>query len=411
MGRKSSARRHTQTREVGCICPETPLIKRGVKKLHDEHCEVSLPAATSRLGYRWPFALLTALALLACGGPGELTPGPVEPAGAADPAGSAGPAEPPALTAAATPAQDETTAAEAPPQSPPEQPGRAPSKDHFFRPGEWRRQAGRWVWQAGRWEPKQAGRFWISSRWMQQGERWVLAAGRWKDELPLCAPTPIEPAAVKMVKIPAGKFSMGSSAGEPNEAPAHEVAVAAFSIDATEVTVAAYAACIKAGKCREPGTGEFCTFGRCGREGHPVNCVDNIMAREYCAFAGKRLPTEEEWEYAARGSDGRRFPWGSDGRADRMCKERWGEGTCAAGAQAADVSPFGALDIGGNVGEWTSSKDCDYKGSCSEVPNFETRMVRGDSWGYGAAKPSTWRMAAWSEAQSDNIGFRCAKSN
>src|SRR6185437_5965210 len=110
-----------------------------------------------------------------------------------------------------------------------------------------------------------------------------------------------------MVTIPAGIFLMGSPAerGIPEERPMHEVVMAAFDLDRTEVTARAYLACVAAGACKRPHEdSRFCTThddAPGDRGNHPVSCIDFHQAEAYCAFAGKRLPSEREWEYAARG--------------------------------------------------------------------------------------------------------------
>ena len=105
-----------------------------------------------------------------------------------------------------------------------------------------------------------------------------------------------------MALIPAGKFWMGSPAGEgaDDERPRHEVYLDAFYIDKHEVTTEAYGKCVSAGKCAKPGTGTYCNRGKSDRGNHPVNCVDWSQAEAYCGWAEKRLPTEAEWEKAAR---------------------------------------------------------------------------------------------------------------
>lgn len=129
-----------------------------------------------------------------------------------------------------------------------------------------------------------------------------------------------------------------------------------FLIDRTEVTVGQYSACVEAGACSAPNTRNDCNFGASGRRDHPVNCVDWEQARAYCAWAGKRLPTEAEWEKAARGVDGRRYPWGDEGptptRANLSGAHDGFSATSPVGRFLAGASPFGALDMLGNVSEW-----------------------------------------------------------
>jgi hypothetical protein len=125
-----------------------------------------------------------------------------------------------------------------------------------------------------------------------------------------------------MVSIPAGSFMMGSDDGYANEKPVHRVSVAGFAMDVTEVTTAAYTACVRAGRCSAAGTDELCNYGHSDKNNHPINCVDWDQATAYCGSVGKRLPTEEEWEYAARGTDGRKYSWGNEEPGTRACWNR-----------------------------------------------------------------------------------------
>jgi formylglycine-generating enzyme required for sulfatase activity len=130
-----------------------------------------------------------------------------------------------------------------------------------------------------------------------------------------------------MVRITAGSFSMGTDGpddSQPDEKPVHRVTLPAFQLDRTEVTVGAYAACVAAAACipfttvqdsvysegQNKWASQFCNWGKARREQHPINCVPWDEAKKFCVWANKRLPTEEEWEYAARGSEGRTYPWG-----------------------------------------------------------------------------------------------------
>jgi formylglycine-generating enzyme required for sulfatase activity len=140
------------------------------------------------------------------------------------------------------------------------------------------------------------------------------------------APPPRAACPAGMVPIPGGNFFMGSDEGLPMEKPSHAVSLAPFCIDKFEVTVTAYLACSEVGNCKRAGSvndwdgitsKDHATFDPLcnGREpeergSHPINCVDWSMADRFCRETGKRLPTEAEWEFAARRPDGRKYPWG-----------------------------------------------------------------------------------------------------
>jgi formylglycine-generating enzyme required for sulfatase activity len=218
-----------------------------------------------------------------------------------------------------------------------------------------------------------------------------------------------------MAGVPGGKYVMGEKEGT--------VEVKPFCLDVTEVTASAYAACVKAGDCSEEGTSQYdtCNAGK-GRGRHPMNCVDWKQAKGFCEAQGKRLPSEAEWEWAARGGDAaRKFPWGDeapDDPEDRACwsggteGERegsahrwWGrrEGTCTVGSFPTGNGRFGHKDLSGNVWEWTSSK---YD---AESPG---RVYRGGCW-FSVVASGLWASVRFRGAPSVRhnslFGFRCAR--
>jgi formylglycine-generating enzyme required for sulfatase activity/serine/threonine protein kinase len=267
-----------------------------------------------------------------------------------------------------------------------------------------------------------------------------------------------------MVLVSGGRFFMGSD----DEAfklwqPAHKVSLDTFCIDTYEVTVEAYKACSDAGDCKRPDAvpnypkaagpkeisdeqhekirniyAEFCNFGKDGREKHPINCVSWELSDAFCKVKGKRLPTEAEWEYAARGSDGRKFPWGdepggplymnaagiefnkweaSKGQptSGRMYEADDGHvGTAPVGSFPKGKTKFGAYDIVGNVWEWTADWFQTYKPD-EEVnpkgaPAGERKVIRGGAFNGGV---QIWLNPAFryhqvATASSHGIGFRCA---
>jgi len=239
------------------------------------------------------------------------------------------------------------------------------------------------------------------------------------------APAPTKrPSSGEWVSIPAGTFLMGSpdGVGGANEHPQHRVTLSAFSIHRTEVTVASYEACQRAGSCTAPDRSEPCNSGVAGRSEHPINCVDWNQASAFCGFVNGRLPTEAEWEYAARGTDGRTYPWGNEEPNDRRL--RW-SGVCGTvgcigststvGNYPSGASPFGLQDMAGNVWEWTADWVGPY-GSDANNPRGpstgEYRTSRGGGW---HDDQSAWVRAAvrnWGGPASRYdffLGFRCAR--
>jgi formylglycine-generating enzyme required for sulfatase activity/serine/threonine protein kinase len=191
------------------------------------------------------------------------------------------------------------------------------------------------------------------------------------------------------------------SAPEGATDPSRAVAVAPLCIDRTEVTVAAYAACVGRGQCTKAAAGDGCNAGDQARLDHPANCVVWRQADAYCRAQGKRLPTSDEWEYAARGLEGREFPWGSEPPEGRVCDGQ--KGSCTVASNPSGASPSGALDMAGNVHEWTSTR---------ASPNDGLYEYRGGSWTEEGRKRlgAALRAKAGPDFQRNDIGFRCARS-
>lgn len=222
-----------------------------------------------------------------------------------------------------------------------------------------------------------------------------------------------------MVLVPAGTFQMGCNERvdadcSGNEKPGKKVHVAAFQIDKTEVTLAQYKKCVDAKRCRVPKTGEHLNWERPGRETHPINGVTWSDAKAFCAWKKKRLPTEAEWEKAARGTDGRKYAWGSDAPScqyDVMDPDSRmnGSGGCGkrstwpVGSKKAGASPYGALDMVGNVKEWTSA--------CKDISNVMLCGLRGGSWSNGTSEMRVSNRGGYKpNVEYSTVGFRCAWS-
>ena len=217
---------------------------------------------------------------------------------------------------------------------------------------------------------------------------------------------------VPMASVPAGTFPMGCDVSRLSERPRHLVFVVAFAIDATEVTARDYETCVVSGGCKPSGSFDANCNDASSRPAHPANCVDWNDAHTYCASVGKRLPTEEEWEYAARGSDERAYPWGDAAPSANALNAR-GEGdgfagTSPVGSYDAGRSPFGVWDMAGNVWEWTDSAWSDDYASPRE---YDLKVVRGG--GFGSSSPTLLRTTARGSHRVSfrdvHLGFRCAR--
>jgi formylglycine-generating enzyme len=221
--------------------------------------------------------------------------------------------------------------------------------------------------------------------------------------------------------IAAGSFMMGSDLlAFPVATPVHRVSLSAFCLDVTEVTVAAYAACVGEGRCTRSDSAAGCNELVAGRAMHPINCVDWTQARAYCQSRGGELPTEAQWEFAARGTSGRTYPWGNTDPAGGSVYACWSGGltsTCAVHAFPMGDTPTGVADLAGNVREWVldwyattypASPAMDPTG----VASGTTRVRRGGSWVTDLNPPRAVNAAyrggyGVPTERVPQVGFRC----
>lgn len=231
-----------------------------------------------------------------------------------------------------------------------------------------------------------------------------------------------------MVLIPVGEFMMGSPDGEgsQDEHPHHQVMLDAFYMDKFEVTVARYAEFVRATGWAKPEDLDQADSNRHGNL--PVVAIDWDDANSYCEWAGKRLPTEAEWEKAARGADGRIYPWGNEQPTARLANfsERlshakvdnvYEERLVPVDSYEAGKSPYGLHHMAGNVSEWVADwyDEAYYKNSPERNPKGpfpffgEYRAFRGGSWTNEPVNVrSAFRYRLSPVARLDLIGFRCA---
>jgi formylglycine-generating enzyme required for sulfatase activity len=241
-----------------------------------------------------------------------------------------------------------------------------------------------------------------------------IVAGRGKDPCP-------------MALIGGGPFLRGSppGVGEQDERPQRQLELDTYRIDRFAVTVAQYRRCVEARSCTAPDEEKLCNWGEASRkrDDHPVNCVSWEQATAYCAWAGKRLPTEAEWEKAARGTDGRLFPWGDTMPSCSLANYALGEErycvgqTAPVGAYPASQSPFGVVQLAGNVFSWVADwHDKEYYAlSPARNPTGplvgKHRVVRGGSWFSPAVDLRVAiRNLIPSGVRLNYVGFRCVSS-
>jgi formylglycine-generating enzyme required for sulfatase activity len=230
------------------------------------------------------------------------------------------------------------------------------------------------------------------------------------------APTPGPAEVPGMVYVPAGEFVMGSEWGEWDEEPRHIVFLDAFYIDKYEITNEEYQRCMDARRCNPQA---FRSDRSLMGPRQPVVAVGWDDAVTYCRFVGERLPTEAEWEKAARGTDERRYPWGNEWHRDWVNLHGPEDGfdeTAPVGSFPGNVSPYGAYDMAGNAWEWVSDFHGKhyYRESPRENPKGpktgERRVMRGGSWMYDVPffAMSTNRSPGRPQVRKIYVGFRCA---
>jgi len=262
----------------------------------------------------------------------------------------------------------------------------------------------------------------------------------------------IECQQTNLVAVPEGWFFRGTcnegsdppcSEGDPGysrsyqeiEMPRREIYLTGYFIDAYEVSVGDFRVCLESGACQEKWIGTyydatFCNYDKPARENHPINCASWYAADQYCQFAGKRLPTEAEWEKAARGIEGYRYPWGHGGVSCSVANYRYLTNTFCVGDTAPvdsypeGASPYGAYNMGGNLWEWVHDwYHPDYYDESFPFPDFSPnenpqgpkegtlRMIRGGSWvtseGFIRTAPKHFYEP---DMGVEDVGFRCVRS-
>jgi len=257
------------------------------------------------------------------------------------------------------------------------------------------------------------------------------------------SPTPdpsrfVDPFGVEMVLIPAGEFIMGLDDGLGDERPAHPVYLDDYYIDLTETTNAQYRACVEAGACDPPQRTDCCTefpgayiawpdyFENPAFDAYPVIFVRWLDAQTYCAWRGARLPSEAEWEKAARGPAGGEYPWGDDPPAPGLLNYYWLPGefperplytTAPVGSYPAGASPYGVLDMAGNVYEWVAdwyARDyyalSPYENPAGPATGMHKVSRGGSFFNQAARQRAVGRNNAWLPVDSFHFdgGIRCA---
>jgi formylglycine-generating enzyme len=230
---------------------------------------------------------------------------------------------------------------------------------------------------------------------------------------------------VDFIKIPGGSFKMGSNDGMNREKPVHRVHVKSFYMSKTEVTVGQYRACVQAGVCSTDGLNESdwgiskeCNWNKSGKDNHPINCVDWNQARAFAKWAGGDLPSEAQWEYAARGGEGNRYKYAGSNDVDEVAwftKNTNDSGTRPVGQKK--KNGYGLFDLSGNVWEWTLDKWHDnYDGAPTDGTAWTSggssyRVLRGGGWydGFASDLRVAFRSYDHPSIRSNGLGFRIVR--
>jgi len=231
---------------------------------------------------------------------------------------------------------------------------------------------------------------------------------------------------MNLVYVPAGNFLMGSadsdSMAQSDEKPQHIVYLDAFWIDQTDITNGMYAKCVSAGACNQPtnlsSSARSSYYGNSQFDNYPVIYVNWNMADTYCKWAGRQLPTEAEWEKAARGTDGRTYPWGNDPPDNTLVNFNGNVGdTSAVGSYPKGASFYGAMDMAGNVWQWVVDwySASYYQGSQPSDPlgpaSGQYRVLRGGAWLNLVSDVRSANRYRFSPSSSYYyLGFRCSRS-
>jgi formylglycine-generating enzyme required for sulfatase activity/tetratricopeptide (TPR) repeat protein len=259
-------------------------------------------------------------------------------------------------------------------------------------------------------------------KWAVGGYNNVRFVCEWESATTTLAPeTQISPKdSMVMAYIPAGEFAMGSDKGSNNERPVHTVYLDSFWIDQTEVTNRMYALCVSTGACQAPKAlnsySRSSYYGNSDFENYPVIYIDWDMAKTYCTWAGQRLPTEAEWEKAARGTANYTYPWGEEVNCDKANAQGCKGETSPVGEYELGKSPYGVFDMAGNVMEWVADwySDTYYESSPRENPlgpsSGTYHVLRGGSWkSIENSLRSSYRLGLTPNTTNFYlIGFRCA---